>query len=240
MRTTVTEQAPATSATEPAVVELEFFHDVLCAFCYALSPRLRRLVADDPRIHVVHRSFALAATPAHLARMFGSPDEAKRQILAHWRVANANDDEHRMRPDQMQAQPFPYPHSMPGLLACAAAQQQAGQDGYWAMLDEVQRAHLTDCRDITEPSVLADCARAAGLDVQRWARDVGRPVVREAVERDIAASQAYGIAGVPYLVANGRYGLSGAQPYEQIVSWVDAVRHQLTEQAQQEGAGDVR
>lgn len=206
------------------VLRIEFFHDVLCAFCYALSPRLRRLVADDPTIQIVHRSFALAATPAHLVGMFGSPTAAKEQILGHWRVANANDDEHRMRPELMASRPFPYPHSLPGLLACEAARRQAGEAGYWDMLDQVQRAHLTDCRDIVDPVTLRDCADAAGLDVPRWEADVASESTRRAVDADIAAAAAYGITGVPFLVAQGAYGLSGAVPYEQVQAWVDAVR----------------
>ncbi len=211
-------------------MQVEFFHDVLCAFCYALSPRVHRLVERHPEIQVVHRSFALAASPDDLVRMFGSPQEAKRQILGHWRAADALDDEHRIHADLMATRAFGYPHSMPGLLACKAAEVQSGQAGHWAMIDEVQRVHLTECLDIADQDVLAGCAGRVGLDVDRWRADVLSPAVREAVRSDIARAYAYGISGVPLLVAEGRYGLSGAQPYEQLEAWLAAVEQHVGEE----------
>jgi predicted DsbA family dithiol-disulfide isomerase len=71
-------------------LKVEFFHDVLCAWCYALSPRLRRLVKERPWVEVVHRCFALAPTPEAIILMFGSKERGKREILGHWRAANAN------------------------------------------------------------------------------------------------------------------------------------------------------
>jgi predicted DsbA family dithiol-disulfide isomerase len=213
-------------------MQIEFFHDVLCAFCYALGPRVHRLVDEHPEVQIIHRSFALAPTPYDLVRMFGSPDEAKRQILGHWRTANALDDGHRMRPEVMATRPFPYPHSMPGLLACKAAEKQAGQEGHWAMLDAVQDAHLVQCQDIADREVLAGCAERVGLDVDQWRVDVDSPEVRAAVDSDIALARAYGISGVPMLVAEGRYGFSGAQPYEQLEAWLQAVSERLAEEEQ--------
>lgn len=211
-------------------MQIEFFHDVLCAFCYALSPRLHRLVAEHPEVEVVHRGFALARTPDHLAQMFGSPEVAKAEILHHWQVAAQNDDQHRPRPAAMQAQPFPYPHSWPGLLACQAAELQGGQAAHWAMFDRVQYAHLTETRDITDLEVLASCAREVGLDEPRWRADFADPATAARLEQDLNLAQAYGITGVPTLVAEGHYGLVGAQPYDRLEVWLQAVEQKLQEE----------
>lgn len=211
-------------------MQIEFFHDVLCAFCYALSPRLHRLVAEHPEVEVIQRGFALAKTPDHLTQMFGSPEAAKAEILHHWQVAAANDDEHRPRPAAMQAQPFPYPHSWPGLLACQAAERQGGQAAHWAMFDRVQYAHLTETRDITDIAVLASCASEVGLDSARWQSDFDDPATAARLEEDLALAQAYGITGVPTLVAEGRYGLVGAQTYDQLEAWLKAVEQKLQEE----------
>ncbi|PTQ55020.1 MAG: DSBA oxidoreductase [Candidatus Carbobacillus altaicus] len=214
--------------SEHPVLEIEFFHDVLCAWCFALSPRMRQLVSQYPEVRVIHRAFALAPTPESLVSMFGSKEQAKREILSHWRAANENDDARRINADLMAAQPFDYPHSMPGLLACKAAERQGGQEAHWAMYDRVQKAHLTECQDITDMSVLRRCAADVGLDVEQWEEDYHVPDVREAVERDIRHARFYGITSVPTLVADQKYALSGAQPYARLAAWIEQLLEKRT------------
>ena len=43
-------------------IQIEFFHDVLCAWCYAISPRVRRIAKEYPA-EIIHRCFALAPAP---------------------------------------------------------------------------------------------------------------------------------------------------------------------------------
>jgi len=205
-------------------VILEFFHDVLCAWCYALSPRVRRLVAQFPDVTVEHRCFALAPTPDAIVAIFGSKEAGKREILEHWRAANRNDDQHRIQADLMATRTFDYPWSMPGLRACKAAELQGGAQAHWDLFDRIQRAHLTECLNIADDEVLRKCAADVGLDVNRWERDYRSPAVAELVERDLARARLYGITGVPSLVADGRYVLVGAQPYDRLVRWVEEVR----------------
>ncbi len=108
---------------------------------------------------------------------------------------------------------------MPGLPACKAAEFQGGQPAHWEMFDRVQRAHLT-----ADFEVLRACAADVGLDVGRWERDFRSREVAEAVEGDLARARSYGITGVPTLVAKGRFALVGAQPYERLEAWLEAVR----------------
>jgi len=165
----------------------------------------------------------LAPTPEAIVEIFGSKERGKREILNHWRAANLNDDEHRINADLMAQRPFDYPYSMPGLLACKAAEMQGGPAAHWDMFDRVQRAHLTECLNIADFEVLRQCAVDVGLDVGRWERDYGSAAVREAVERDLARARLLGITGVPTLVAEGRFGLVGAQTYQRLTEWVDGL-----------------
>jgi len=96
-------------------ITIEFFHDVLCAWCYAISPRIEKLTEEyHGRIEVIHRSFALALKPDGIENIFGSKEERKNQILEHWRAANINDDEHRINAELMAQRSFNYPYSTPG------------------------------------------------------------------------------------------------------------------------------
>ena len=72
---------------------IEFFHDVLCAWCFAFSPRLEKLEQQFPeQVSIVHRAFALAPSTDGIERIFGSKEQGKIEIIEHWQQANLNFD----------------------------------------------------------------------------------------------------------------------------------------------------
>jgi len=191
-------------------VAVEFFHDVLCAWCFCLSPRMRRIAAKFPEVEVTHRCFALAPEPDSIARIFGSKQRGKLEIMKHWRAANMNDDEHRINAELMEKMDFDYPYSMPGLRACKAAEIQKGQQGHWDMFDRIQKAHLVECRNIADAEVLVKCAGDVGLDVDRFVGDINGAKVDRMVEEDLKEARKLGIYAVPTLVIDRRYIIQGA------------------------------
>jgi len=206
-------------------MEIEFFHDVLCAWCYALSPRLRRLIEEFPEIKVIHRSFPLAPEPNDIAQMFGSKEKGKRDILQHWKAANMNDDEHRINAELMEQREFDYPYSTPALLACKAAELQGGQAMHWDYFDKAQEAHLTLCRNIADFDVLTDIARELDLDVEKFSADLRGEQVKYLLRLDIDRALELGVDATPTLVANGNV-LTGAVPYDNLKRWYLKVRQE--------------
>jgi len=204
-------------------MEIEFFHDVLCAWCYALSPRLRRLTEEFPDIKVIHRGFPLAPEPNDIVQMFGSKEKGKRDILQHWKAANMNDDEHRINAELMEQRDFDYPYSTPALLACKAAELQGGQAMHWDYFDKVQEAHLTLCRNIADFDVLTDIARELSLDVEKFRADLRGEQVRYLLRLDIDRALELGVEATPTLVANDGM-LTGAVPYDSLKRWYVKVR----------------
>ncbi len=164
------------------------------------------------RVQVLHRCFALAPDPDAIARMFGSPEAGKAEIMTHWEAAARHPDGERINVALMRWRAFPYPYSMPGLLACKAAEFQGGPPAHWDMFDRVQRAHAVEARNIANFEVLRECAQEVGLDVERWERDVHSPEVRAAVARDLADAERRGIHAVPTLLFNDRWVVQGAVP----------------------------
>jgi predicted DsbA family dithiol-disulfide isomerase len=211
-------------------IQIEFFHDVLCAWCFAISPRVRRLAQENPDVEIIHRSFALAPNPDAIVQIFGSKKNGKREILNHWRMANENDDEHRINADLMEQREFDYPYSIPGLLSCKAAELQGGQEAHWKMFDRIQRAHLVECLNIGDFNVLKKCAEDVGLDVEQWEKDFNSEEVFQNLAYDIELARHYGINGVPTLVANKRWGIVGAHKYETLEKWLNKVRNELEKQ----------
>lgn len=107
---------------------------------------------------------------------------------------------------------FPYlgQESVNAALAARAAQAQGEFWEYHRLLFENQRGQngggFSDER-------LIELAREAGLDVERFRRDLRSGRYEEAVARDFAEGQRRGISGTPAFVVNDR-AIIGLQPLE--------------------------
>jgi len=161
---------------------------------------------------VVHHAFALAPDRNAIARMFGGAEEGKDEIMGHWAAAASQPDGEAINVELMRSRTFPYPYSMPGLLACKAAEMQGGMPVHWDMFDRVQQAHAVEARNIVDLAVLKDCAVEIGLDVARWEVDFASPAAKQAVEMDLREAEQWGVNAVPTLIFNQRWILPGAVP----------------------------
>ncbi len=132
--------------------------------------------------------------------------------MGHWAAAASQPDGEAINVALMRSRSFPYPYSMPGLLACKAAEMQGGMPAHWDMFDRVQWAHAVEARNITDRAVLRDCAAEIGLDVARWEADFASPEAKQAVQNDLREAQQLGVNAVPTLIFNQRWILPGAVP----------------------------
>ncbi|KLV00562.1 DsbA family protein [Photobacterium aphoticum] len=199
-------------AMKPAL-RIDFFHDVICGWCYVLSPRLRQLATEfDLDIH--HHAFALTATRADQIDKFGSVEQAKSIIMGHWEQCAKADDAQRINVAGMRAQSFDYPISTPGLVACKAAAQQPGEKGaqatYWDYFDAITHAHLHENRNIADEDVLVAVAEEIGLDGTRFRQDMADPQRQQEIAQDKALAEAYGVNSTPTLVINQQWAIPGA------------------------------
>ncbi len=183
-----------------ARLTLEFYHDVVCGWCFNLSPRLRRL-AEEFDLAVRHHSFVLQENPGQMVAVFGSMAQAKTTILGHWVACRAaSDTPEAFNTEGMRAARFDYPHGLPAALACKAAERLAGQAGHWRMFDALQRAHISQARNVADPAVLKDVAWEAGFDAPEFARLMARDATRTAVEVDRKRARGYQVVSVPTVI----------------------------------------
>ncbi|TDK41356.1 DsbA family oxidoreductase [Antarcticimicrobium luteum] len=179
---------------------LDFYHDVVCGWCFNLSPRLHRL-AEEFGLKVRHRSFVLQDSPAQMVAVFGSMQQAKAVILGHWVACRAASD----RPDafnieDMRTARFDYPHGLPAALACKTAERLAGQAGHGRLFDALQRAHISQARNVADPGVIAAVAAEAGFDAVEFGRVMGQDATRSAVEADRKLARRHQVASVPTVI----------------------------------------
>jgi len=207
-------------------LKVDYFHDVICGWCYVLSPRLR-LLADELNLDVYHHTFALSPNKEHMKQNFGSLAQAKETILGHWQQCALADDQDRINVEGMRKQSFDYPTSHLGLLACKAAQIQTGEQGHWDYFDAVQDAHMSENRNIDDPEVLINLAEIQGLNVQQFTHDLNNPQREIELSQDKELAQKMGITSVPSLVINQRWQISGAQSLEDLRQQLIQIREDI-------------
>ena len=91
----------------------------------------------------------------------------------------------------------------------------------------VLRAYWQRANDISQVEVLAEIAERIGLDRDGFLAALQNQEYEAQVEADIELAYAYGLTGVPALIFDQRYLVSGAQPYEvlkQVVEKIEAER----------------
>ena len=190
-------------------IRVDFFHDVICGWCYVLSPRLRQLEKEF-NLDIHHHAFALSATREEMIGKFGSMKQAKQIILGHWEQCARADDNKRVNVEGMRQQKFEYPFSTPGLVACKAAEQQGGASAYWNYFDAVTHAHMSENRNIGDLDELIETAGEVGLDKSRFLDDFASSERQTEIQRDRKLAQEYGITSTPTLIINKRWVVPGA------------------------------
>lgn len=207
-------------------LRIDFFHDVICGWCYVLSPRLRQL-AKEMNLDVHHHAFALSADKNEMIGKFGSMKQAKQIILGHWEQCAQADDKKRVNVESMRQKSFEYPTSTPGLIACKAAQKQGGQQEYWDYFDAVTHAHMSENRNIGDLETLADIAVEVGLDRQRFLQDYASPDRVQEIKRDRKLARKFEIQSTPSLVVNEQWVISGALQLNELRKQLKQIQQQM-------------
>ena len=210
------------------MIKIEFFHDVICSFCFPMSARMRRIAKKYDNLDIIHRSFALGWDEKDFIRSFGSREAVKGEVLSHWAHANENDDEHRFNIDGMGQTDFDFPISTPGLIAAKAAGLIGGDDMYWDVFDKIQGKLFVENKNIEDRAVLEEAVRETSINFDDWKAQYENPETEKAVLADLQLVQTYGVNSAPTLVINQRYALAGAQSQE-------AIERALTKISEEEG-----
>jgi Na+:H+ antiporter, NhaA family len=84
-------------------------------------------------------------------------------------------------------------------LAAEAAEAAGAQGAFWEMHDR-----LFSNQDRLDPTDLFEHAAALGLDLERFARDLGSSEFAERVRADVVSAEASGAEGTPTFFVNGR------------------------------------
>jgi predicted DsbA family dithiol-disulfide isomerase len=207
---------------EPIVIDL--FADIACPWCYIGRRRLERVLAERPAdatpVVVKHRAFQLDPTipdegvPAaeYFARRFGDPETIR---TMHERVTAAAADtdiefDFDARPTLANTNAV---HR-----AIVLASQRGAED---AAVDAMYRATFTEGLDLTDHATIVRRLAEAGVpDTDGLFTELEAGGGAEQVDLDLQLGRDLEITGVPLMVGDRQFGMSGAQPTETVVEFL--------------------
>jgi predicted DsbA family dithiol-disulfide isomerase len=115
------------------------------------------------------------------------------------------------------------PMGIPSRSALIGAKYAESTDKGDAYHAAIYRAYWLKAKSIDDRQVLVDVAQSIGLYANAFIAALDNPKYEALVDQDIEQAQLYGLNGVPALVFNHKYLVSGAQPYETLRAMVEKI-----------------
>jgi predicted DsbA family dithiol-disulfide isomerase len=201
-------------------VKIEIWSDVICPFCYIGKANLEQALARvGGEAEIVHRAFRLSPgepvipTDQMLSRKYGltAQQVTANQASLEARAAEAGLEFHlsgTLAGDTTDAH---------RLIALAAGKGQQAE-----AVEHLYRAYFTNGRNIFDRAVLHEIGAELGLS----AADIDAAFTSSDIDMQIALdqrqAQSIGVRGVPFVVVDGKYAVSGAQPVAAFVQTFQA------------------
>ena len=205
-------------------MRIEVWSDVVCPWCFIGKRRLERALAASPDAEgaeIVHRAFQLdpgAVTMGQrtvdvLSTKYGlDPAGAERMMNQVSEVASSEGLQYRLT--ETTSGNTSAAHQV---LLWAQA-QGAGQE----LLEQVFSGYFEQAQPIFSVDDLSPFILGVGLDPEGAREMVTAGSYLADVKSDQAQARELGATGVPFFVFDGKYGLSGAQPFETFVQTIES------------------
>ncbi len=202
-------------------MKLEIWSDIACPWCYVGKRRFEQALASFPErdsIEVTWRSFELdpsaprvqpGSATEHLARKYRLPIERAEAMNANMAVQGAKEGI-QFNFDRLRMGNTFDAHR---LIHFAASEGRRAE-----MVERLFRAYFTEGAALGDRDVLAMLAADVGLDAEAARGALESGAFADAVRADEERARGFGITGVPFFAIDERYGISGAQPPEVILS----------------------
>ena len=206
---------------------IDVYADIACPWCYVGRARLKAALSkrNDLDVSLCWRPFQLQPDmPAEgrdfrtvLERKFGGWDRAERMFE---RIRQMGGEEGlTFNFDAIEVAP----NTADAHRLILWAEEKEGQEAGDAVATALFRAYFTDGRNVSDPSVLAECAADVGLGADE-ARDLlDGDAYADAVHESQQQAESRGITGVPCYVFNDERAVTGAQPSEVFVEALDTM-----------------
>jgi len=201
-------------------MRIDIWSDVVCPWCYIGKRRLETALstfehADD--VEVVWHSFQLdpgaPTTPVEtvaeaLGRKYGGGPDAGRAMIDRVEAAAAEEGMLWRHHDSQRV------GTMDAHRLLHLALDEGGAELQGRVKEALLAAYFIDARNVADHGELRAIVTGAGLDAVAVDGVLGSEQYASDVSADIEQAQAYGASGVPFVVIDRRFAISGAQPAE--------------------------
>ena len=219
--------------TQPSPVQLDIqiVSDVVCPWCVIGSRHLLQAL-EELRDEVSAR---ITWQPFQLNPHIGDEGENLKAHIMH-KYGSSEADNQAMR-DQLtalgQAAGFqfnftPETRTWNTFDAHRAVHWAGLQGKQHAFMEALFHAYFTENRNPSDPATLKGAAIAVGLDAEALAAVIASDRYREDIEAILARNQAMGISGVPTIILDQKYAITGGQP---VANFKQALQQVASERA---------
>lgn len=211
-------------------MEIKYWSDIACPFCYIGSNRMKRAMQElgiYDTTELEFKSFELnPMTPKETTEGYinhftqGNPamePQAKQQMAYIEQMAH--DDGLAMDINRVVPTNTMDAHRLIKLAAMKNNPQLTEQ-----VIKRFYQVYFSDGTSIADHEVLVKAAVEAGLAEDEVEAVLNSDQYRQAVMADEQEAQQAGIHAAPFFVINNKYGISGAQPYETFVKALKQVQ----------------
>jgi predicted DsbA family dithiol-disulfide isomerase len=202
------------------LINIDIISDIICPWCFIGRRRLQKALAmleGELEARLVWRPFELNPTmpregmerTRYLAMKFGSQEQAQK-LYENIAALGAEEGiefhfEHISRtPNTFDAH---------RLIWWASQQGLADETAH-----ELFQAYFVEGIDVGLRPALAEIAERVGLDRLAAQHFLESSDGSSEVRQELSTARELGISGVPFFIFNGRYGLSGAQHPDTLIS----------------------
>jgi predicted DsbA family dithiol-disulfide isomerase len=205
-------------------MEIEIWSDINCPWCYIGKRRFEAAISNfehADKVSVTWRSFELdPGAPTEIpgngatmiAEKYGVPLEQARAMEQNVsEIAAADGLEYELEHARIGS-------SFDAHRLVHLAKRHGLQD---AMEERLFRAHFTEGRLVSDLETLVELASEVGLDGVEVRATLAGTDLADDVRADELTAQQLGISGVPMFVVDRAFGMSGAQPAEQLLALLE-------------------
>ncbi|GAB3066415.1 DsbA family oxidoreductase [Salinicoccus sesuvii] len=208
-------------------MKIEIWSDVACPFCYIGKRNFETALSqfdEANQVEVIYKSFRLDPTAPKqpeetsvelLAKKYGtSVEEAKQMNVQITEAARAIGLEFNL--DTVIPSNTMDAHRLVKLAKTEEKEASA--------LEQLYKAYFIDNRNVADKETLLEIASEIGIETSNVESMLPTDDYKEAVISDHNESKQLGVQGVPYVVFNRKYSVSGAQPAEKFLEALKQVQ----------------
>lgn len=212
-------------------MKAEFFFDVVCPWCYVGKVRLVRALKLRPELHVDVRFTSFLLNPemprggadrqSHLERKLGGPSRVNR-------MNNAVSEAGLIEGIKFN---FDRIYRMPNTIHAHRLIKFATRQGMTIpVIDTLFKSYFREGVDIGLIEDLIELGTELGLDEMEMARYLYSDLDFASLMNDNARVHRLGVSGVPCVVVDDRFAISGAQEADVLVRLLDLAAENQLEQ----------